>query len=97
MTDTAPKPILSALDITRIGQGLDRPESVHVTDGGDLLVSHRARGISRISPDGHVETLGRQRSPDQCANRATVVGDQDLRLLHGTLPQCRRDKRQSLT
>ncbi|MDT0683326.1 SMP-30/gluconolactonase/LRE family protein [Roseicyclus sp. F158] len=58
MTDTAGKPLLSVDDVTRIGQGLDRPESVHVTEGGGLIVSHRARGISRISPDGQVVTEG---------------------------------------
>lgn len=58
MTHTAGKPLLSVDDVTRIGQGLDRPESVHVTGDGGLVVSHRARGISRISPEGQVQTLG---------------------------------------
>ncbi|WP_116084420.1 SMP-30/gluconolactonase/LRE family protein [Tropicimonas sp. IMCC34011] len=58
MTDTAGKPLLSVDDVARIGQGLDRPESVHVTGDGSLIVSHRARGISRISPGGQVQTEG---------------------------------------
>ncbi|NIZ11717.1 SMP-30/gluconolactonase/LRE family protein [Pseudooceanicola sp. HF7] len=58
MRDTARLPILSVKDITHIGHDLDRPESVHVTADGGLLVSHRARGISRIAPDGQIETRG---------------------------------------
>ncbi|WP_010141998.1 SMP-30/gluconolactonase/LRE family protein [Oceanicola sp. S124] len=58
MTDTAGTPLLSVDDVTRIAQGLDRPESVHVAGDGGLVVSHRARGISRISRDGQVDTQG---------------------------------------
>lgn len=53
-----PNPILSFTDVTPIGGGLDRPESVHVCSGGGLIVSHRARGISRITSDGRVTTHG---------------------------------------
>lgn len=58
MTDTFPKPQLSLNDVTYIGQGLDRPESVHVLSDDMLAVSHRGRGVSLVSPTGQITTCG---------------------------------------
>ena len=58
MSDLPSAALLSAADATAIGSGLDRPESVHVTGDGGLVVSHRGRGISRITPDGRISTHG---------------------------------------
>jgi sugar lactone lactonase YvrE len=40
------------------GQGLSRPECVLTFDSGDLLVSHKAAGVSHIHPDGSVNVIG---------------------------------------
>ena len=49
-------------DISYVGKGLDRPESVLTTQTGDIFVSHKGQGIMRICPDGrqfllHGETV----------------------------------------
>lgn len=70
MIDASRSPRLSAQDVTRISDGLDRPESVQVTAEGDLLVSHRGRGISHIASDGTLRTHG----PDPAiANGAELI------------------------
>lgn len=70
MAEFPQEAILSVDEVTRIGGGLDRPESIHVTAKGGLLVSHRARGVSRVSPEGRVTTHG----PDPAiANGAELV------------------------
>ncbi|WP_274424951.1 SMP-30/gluconolactonase/LRE family protein [Chelativorans sp. YIM 93263] len=54
-----PKSPLCPLEqVTRIGSGLERPESVHAFADGTLAVSHRGRGVSRISANGTVTTIG---------------------------------------
>ncbi|WP_306155144.1 SMP-30/gluconolactonase/LRE family protein [Roseovarius sp. MMSF_3281] len=58
MTHAVLTPRLTLADVSRIGDGLDRPESVHVNAEGSIIVSHRARGVSRIAPDGSVSTHG---------------------------------------
>lgn len=71
-TDLPPNPSakLSFADVTLVGNTLDRPESVHVSADGGLIVSHRARGVSRITKDGHITTHG----PDPaCVNGAELV------------------------
>jgi sugar lactone lactonase YvrE len=40
------------------GKGLNRPECVLTFDSGDLLVSHKAAGVSHIRPDGSVAVVG---------------------------------------
>jgi sugar lactone lactonase YvrE len=40
------------------GSGLSRPECALTFASGDLLVSHKAVGISHIRPDGFVEMIG---------------------------------------
>lgn len=40
------------------GTGLNRPECVLTFASGDLLVSHKAAGISHVLPDGSVEVIG---------------------------------------
>jgi hypothetical protein len=71
-TDPHPDPTakLSFGDVTLVGNKLDRPESIHVSADGGLIVSHRARGVSRITKDGRVTTHG----PDPaCVNGAELV------------------------
>ena len=53
-------PLIAMDRVSRLGQDLARPESVHVLADGRLAVSHRARGVSLIDPDGTVHTLGPQ-------------------------------------
>lgn len=36
----------------KIGEGLERPESVFVEDDGTIFVSHRGHGVCQIDPDG---------------------------------------------
>lgn len=45
-------------DMWTWGKGLNRPECVLTFDSGDLLVSHKAAGVSRIRPDGSVTVVG---------------------------------------
>lgn len=40
------------------GKGLNRPECVLTFDSGDLVVSHKAAGVSHIDADGEVTTVG---------------------------------------
>jgi sugar lactone lactonase YvrE len=40
------------------GKGLNRPECVLTFDSGDLVVSHKAAGVSHIRPDGSVKVIG---------------------------------------
>lgn len=51
-------PELSFEDVSRHGDGLQRPESIHVLQDGTLVFSHRGRGVSRIAADGRLTTLG---------------------------------------
>jgi sugar lactone lactonase YvrE len=52
--DIAPIP-LDSLD--HVGSGLQRPECVLATKAGDLFVSDRRGGVTRIAPDGRTETF----------------------------------------
>jgi sugar lactone lactonase YvrE len=54
---TGPEPIDRAAMWTW-GSGLARPECVLTFDSGDLLVSHRAAGVSHVAPNGAVTVLG---------------------------------------
>jgi sugar lactone lactonase YvrE len=47
-------------DMWTWGKGLNRPECVLTFDSGDLLVSHKAAGVSHIRPDGSVAVVGVQ-------------------------------------
>jgi SMP-30/Gluconolactonase/LRE-like region len=40
------------------GKGLNRPECVLTFESGDLVVSHKAAGVSHIRPDGSVTVVG---------------------------------------
>ena len=55
---TARKPRISIEQVRHIGQNLDRPESVHIRADGSFAVSHRGRGVSLVTPEGAVTTLG---------------------------------------
>lgn len=55
---TIPTPRLDMKHVSRLGQGLNRPESVHVLSDDLLAVSHRGRGVSLVHADGNVRTLG---------------------------------------
>lgn len=44
-------------DIREVAGGLNRPECVLCTESGDMYVSHRARGVSHVTPDGRVTPL----------------------------------------
>jgi sugar lactone lactonase YvrE len=61
-----PTPRIPNNCIRRISHDLNRPESVNVLADGRLAVSHRGRGVSLISPQGTVTTLG--------PNPATAIG-----------------------
>ncbi len=52
------RPELFFDDLTLIGRGLERPESVHVLPDGRLAVSHRGRGVSFVAPDESIQTRG---------------------------------------
>jgi sugar lactone lactonase YvrE len=52
--DIEPIPLDS---IDHVGAGLQRPECVLATRAGDLFVSDRRGGVTRIAPDGHTETF----------------------------------------
>jgi sugar lactone lactonase YvrE len=42
----------SLKNVTTVGRGLCRPESVLTTSSGDIFVSHKGHGVARIQPDG---------------------------------------------
>jgi sugar lactone lactonase YvrE len=71
--------VLTAADVTFLGEGLDRPECVLCTAAGDVFVSKR-EGLSRVSPDG--TTLHRQlgASPDWLINGFSIDRDGSLLL-----------------
>lgn len=58
MTIRSQSPLCSVEQITRIGHGLERPESVHAFTDGTFAVSHRGHGVSRVSASGVVATIG---------------------------------------
>lgn len=58
MSNISSNPLLSLSDVTRIGQGLERPESVHVLADGTLSVSRRGQGVNFISPSGVITARG---------------------------------------
>jgi sugar lactone lactonase YvrE len=58
MSDFSSEPILSLSDVTHIGSGLQRPESVHVLSDGTLSVSRRGQGVNFISPRGTITARG---------------------------------------
>lgn len=68
--DTATKPRISLDQVRHIGQGLDRPESVHLRADGSFAVSHRGRGVSLVSLEGRVTTLG---PPSALAGGAELI------------------------
>lgn len=51
-------PRLNINVLSPLGHDLNRPESIQVLNQGDLAVSHRARGITIISPDGSQKSIG---------------------------------------
>src|SRR5271170_2048867 len=52
--DIAP---ISLDELDHVGAGLQRPECVLATKAGDLFVSDRRGGVTRIAPDGRTETF----------------------------------------
>ncbi|WOI58208.1 SMP-30/gluconolactonase/LRE family protein [Palleronia sp. LCG004] len=55
-TDQTPR--LDMDQVSRLGRGLYRPESVHVLSDDLLAASHRGRGVSLVHADGSVRILG---------------------------------------
>ncbi len=53
-----PTPRVDMDQVSRLGQGLVRPESVQVISDDLLAVSHRGRGVSFVHSDGSVRTVG---------------------------------------
>ena len=49
---------IDRVDMWNWGTGLNRPECVLTFDSGDLVVSHKAAGVSHIRPDGSVTVVG---------------------------------------
>lgn len=47
--------------LSLLGEGFDRPESVHFQDSGAVAASHRGVGVRILQPDGTAMLLGRSR------------------------------------
>jgi sugar lactone lactonase YvrE len=52
--------LVSRYSLSTLGSGLARPECVLCTASGDVLVSHRGRGVCHIAPDGSQRILGKE-------------------------------------
>ncbi len=50
MTNSLSAPLLGAADLSYMGEGLDRPECVVALGNGEVWVSDRARGVTRVAP-----------------------------------------------
>jgi len=48
----------AAPQLTVIGTGFERPESVHELSDGTLVASHRGRGVREVSPSGASRVVG---------------------------------------